>query len=638
MDINLLGMSLRNFKGAQKRDVEFARDTRIYGTNETGKTTLFDAFLWTLFGKDSLNRADFDVKGLDGQGKAAPNLDHSVDMTLDIDGRSVVLTRVLSEVWTKKRGAPRKEFTGHTTAYNFDGVPVSEKEYQERIKGLIDEKVFRLLTDPRYFNEVLSWQDRRKLLMEVCGKVSIEDVIAYNKKLSGLSGILNGHGVEDFKKVVAAEKRKINDELERIPVRIDEATRSLVEIRPDINQVPGMIDALDKKKEGLEAQLADVRNGGAVSAKRIELQDIEGEILRTRNAFGAEKNSRIDAIIKDLTPLQDLEREAITGVKDKAAEIESKKRSLESMEKETTALRGAWHAIDDQAFIPPASDKCPNCGHVLNQKAIDDARERFMNQKASQLAAIDMKGKDLMSNIEACRSQIAQATASMEELRGKIGAHTDRINALTEQIGSIRAEKPDTTALDEKKAAIQAEIDNIQGTEQTTIQKLQGQISEVKQELQALVNDHAKVGRNKETQQRIEDLAAQEKDLAAQFEALESKLRLVEDFERSKAELLDKKINEKFKVVSFKLFRDQLNEGLQEMCETTVKGVPYRSMNNAARIQAGLDIINTLQAHYGVTAPVWIDNREAVVEIPEMNCQTISLIVSEADKTLRVAA
>lgn len=73
------------------------------------------------------------------------------------------------------------------------------------------------------------------------------------------------------------------------------------------------------------------------------------------------------------------------------------------------------------------------------------------------------------------------------------------------------------------------------------------------------------------------------------------------------------------------------------MCETLYEGVPYGSgLNNAAKINVGLDIINTLSEHYGILAPIFVDNAEAVTKFINVDAQLISLVVSEKDKQLRV--
>lgn len=225
-------LTLRNFKGIR----DFALDTggeslSIFSDNGMGKTTIADAWFWLLFGKDSLNRSDFEIKTLGEDGQPIHGLEHEVEGVLDIKGKSLVLKKVYSEIWTKTRGSATKEFTGNTTDHYVDGVPVKKGIYEATIAGIVAEDAFKLLTNPRYFNEVLHWQERRELLTKVCGDVSDEDVITSDSKLNRLPDILQGKSLEDHRKIIKARMTKLNEEIDKIPIRIDEISRSLPTLR-----------------------------------------------------------------------------------------------------------------------------------------------------------------------------------------------------------------------------------------------------------------------------------------------------------------------------------------------------------------------------------------------------------------------
>jgi len=634
MIITLGKIKLRNFKGISNLEVIFGQDTSVYGQNATGKTTIFDAFTWALFGKDSLNSAAFEIKALDQHGQEAHNLEHSVEVALSLDGRPMVFKRVYQEKWTKPRGKAKKEFSGHTTDFFIDGVPLKEKDYQSRMQGLIEENVFRLLTDPRYFNEVLHWQKRRELLMTVCGDVSAQDVIQSDASLAGLSDVLNGHGIEDAKKILLGQRKEINEQLEKIPVRIDEANRSRVDVRPDIERVPGMIASREAVKAGLESKLADARNGGALSQKRIELNNITAEIQERKNTYERDRAGLISPLNKDLVDVQG----KIHGLTQQRSrinlEIQGSQGRIASLEKEIEALRTEWNQVEGQAFT--GSCQCPTCGQQLPENQIQAAKEKHNLAKAEKLDRISATGKERSERLVEIKAQIEKGQADIMAIDAELPTLQGREHELQAKIAEIRAQQPDTSDLEAKKAGIQAEIDNISSAEQAVTSEIQKEIDAVKAEIRALTADLSALDTNKKADERIQELTAIEKTMAAQLEEIEGQLYMVENFYRAKVNLLEGKINAKFGLARFKLFEDQINGGLSEVCETTLNGVPYSSMNNAGRVQVGLDIIRTLQAHYGIIAPVWIDNRESIVELPEMAGQVISLIVSEADKQLRI--
>ena len=285
--MKILNLTLRNFKGIRHFNLDTqGKDANIYGDNATGKTTLADAFMWLLFDKDSSSRKDFQIKTLKPNGEPEHGLEHSVEAILELDDRQqIALKKVFQEKWQKKRGSATAEFTGHTTDYFVDGVPVQKKEYDARIAEIADENIFRLLTDPRYFNEVLHWTDRRKLLLEVCGDVTDAEVIASNPDLSKLSEILGKRTIEQHRKVIQARKSEINKELERIPVRIDEVQRNLPRIDDitDPDALPSDIEKLRNELRNKQEELAQAKAGGQVAEKTKELRTIEAQILDLKN-------------------------------------------------------------------------------------------------------------------------------------------------------------------------------------------------------------------------------------------------------------------------------------------------------------------------------------------------------------------
>ncbi|MEH6943512.1 ATP-binding protein, partial [Bacillus sp. JJ722] len=246
-ELRLVRLSLRNFKGVKEFTLD-ARgyNARVFGDNATGKTTLFDAFVWLLFDKDSQNKKDFSIKTLVA-GKEVHNLEHEVEASFLLDGKEITLRKVFAEKWTKKRGSATSEFSGHTTSYFVNSVPSKKKEYMDEVASIIQEDVFKLLTSPSFFNEQLKKEERRKTLLEICGDISEEEVIASDSALSSLPTILQGRTIENHRKIISVRRTEINKELEKIPVRIDEITRSL----PNV-------DGLDK--EGLETQITTINN------------------------------------------------------------------------------------------------------------------------------------------------------------------------------------------------------------------------------------------------------------------------------------------------------------------------------------------------------------------------------------------
>ena len=222
--IKLERIKLTNFKGIRNGEYVFnGKNAVVYGENGTGKTSLMDAMLWVLFNKDSLGRTDFGIKTLDADGAAISNIDHEVECTFAVNGKPLRLRKNYREKWTKKRGSGTETFTGHETDYFVDDVPKKKGEFEAVIREIIDEKKFQLLTNPLYFNESLNWQERRQILIDLCGDVSPDDVVGANKKLKDLLPDLKDKTADDLLKIAAGQRKQLNKEITELSTRISEA-------------------------------------------------------------------------------------------------------------------------------------------------------------------------------------------------------------------------------------------------------------------------------------------------------------------------------------------------------------------------------------------------------------------------------
>lgn len=125
---------------------------------------------------------------------------------------------------------------------------------------------------------------------------------------------------------------------------------------------------------------------------------------------------------------------------------------------------------------------------------------------------------------------------------------------------------------------------------------------------------------------RLEQLA---KDLAQQLAEIRRGEDNIKLYTKSKIDKYEERINSRFEIVEFKLFRTTLEGELIETCQALVNGIPYGTVNTARQINAGIDVINTLSSYYNVSAPIWVDNRESVICLTKTNSQLIDLVVEE---------
>lgn len=645
--MRLINLKLRNFKGVRDFELDAqGDDVNVFGDNATGKTTLADAFMWLLFDKDSQNRKDFEIKTLDNNGKPIHGLEHEVEATLDLNGRQITLKKVFSEKWTKKRGSAKAEFTGHTTDHYIDGVPVKKTEYQNAVANIAEENIFRLLTDPTYFNEHLHWQKRRELLLQVCGDVTDAEVIASSDKLALLPEILGNRTLEEHRKVIAARRREINQELERIPVRIDEATRALPDTDGDPVTIQKEIDHLHEKRRALEAELIRIDNGAEVVEKKKRVREVEIELLNLQQSLRAQTDKAIDEERRRLSQVTDQIDSVHREIRRLQAENMEAGRQIEVLQARLQSLRQEWQAINDRKFTADVNDTCPTCRQALPADQVQEARERalaeFNARKSADLEANVTEGKRLKAQCNAMMEQQQSRNDEIQKLQEELSRLQPEAAAIQERIEQLRQAVPDVKQHPEYQR-LQAEMERLQSEINALRDSSAGAKAAVNQEIASLddrINELrcelARIEQRKHGLARIEELKEQERALASEFERLEEELYLTEEFIRTKVRLLEERINNRFQFARFKLFNVLVNGGIEECCETTYNGVPYSNLNNGARLNVGLDIINVLADHYGFAPPVWIDNAESVTNILPTKGQQIRLVVSATDKQLRV--
>jgi len=647
--MKLLSLKLKNFKGIRSFELDAqGNDVSIYGDNATGKTTLMDAFLWLLFNKDSANRADFNIKTLTEDGEALHGLDHSVEATVELDDRPMTLCKVYSEKWTKKRGAATKEFTGHTTDHFLDGVPVQKKEYDAAVADIVDEDIFKLLTNPRYFNDMLHWQKRREILLEVCGDVSDADVIASDDALGRLPEILGNRSLDDHRKVIAARRTELNREINKIPVRIDEVSQGLPVVT-GINRaaIEKEIKALGKTLQEKMQERSRIESGGEIAEKQKALRELEAELLDMQTKLRAGIIEKVESARADRSKIAGEIDSLNSAIRSNEHAIADNQLEIERLEARMEKLRAEWDAINGIVFMSNQDDTCPTCGQAIPKEQLEEAQERaradFNSTKAKKLEEITAQGKGERARageLALQNSKMEQENEANREALQRLQQDAGKVQQLIEGLTAQAADVMESPVYTEKaqgrqileNAVVALKIGNQDSiaAADAEIRDLETKIDEAKAKV--TIFDVYKAG-----QARIEELKEQERELAAEYERLEGELYLTEQFVRAKVKLLEDKINSRFEHARFKLFRVLVNGGIEEVCETTYQGVPYSSaLNNAAQINVGLDIINTLSGHYGFSAPIWIDNREAVTRLIPTTAQLISLIVSEPDKKLRV--
>lgn len=647
-EFKILELNLKNFKGVKQFNLNAnGGNLNIWGRNATGKTTIFDSFTWLLFGKDSMNRSNFNVKTLDEDGNVAQHgVDHEVEGVFLVDEKKLTLRRVHAEQWTKRQGSANKVFTGHKNSFYIDEEPVQKKVYTEKVNEIISEDVFKLITNPLYFNEQLSWKERRDTLINLAGNVTDEDIVKENKSLESFIEELKGRELESYQKIVREKRKKINEEVDKIPIRIDELNLTMPDVKGlRFDELEGKIIDIDESIVEYNQKINDLHSGSEINNKRKELSDLELKLSDLKNAHNKELNENI---YKKQAKIQEVESNIKLMESEKENtqnNIERNKNEIERIEKEVSELRKEWAIKNKEEFQYEATESCPTCEQALPKDQVESAKEKalesFNKSKSKNLESVQVKAQELKEvivdfeqTIEKQENKVIKIDTEMESNKDKVSRYKDDLERLKEQATDVTESDEYNKAIKEKES-IQKEIERLDKSVSESVEQHRGKIAELEGRKSDVQKELNKLELARSSKERIKELEGQAKDLARQIEELDRGLYLADEYTKTKVNLLEDKINSKFKHAKFKLFEKQINDGLREVCETTYNGVPYNlDLNNGDKINVGLDIIRTLNEHYGVQAPIFIDNAESVVNIEEVDSQMISLRVADTDLTV----
>lgn len=672
MKIILNSIRLKNFKGVvgEKR-YEFGEHiTRVKGRNSTGKTTIHDAFLWVLFDKNTEGATKFGVKPRDAKGNdLVPNQDYEVELEILVDGSRYNILKRLNEVRSKARG--KDEELSHKTSFFVNNHKMTATDFKAWVREtLMDENLFRAITNTRYFVS-LKPDVQRSLLVDMVGLSKVEDVIASNAQLFAFYSALNDSDKDlaVLREHLSYEMTEIKKELDKIPERIKEQSNNLseyiamglnfTEIEQNIAQTESELASIDKQmldaSEAIKAQAA--KQAEALKAKYANLNDLKGHMIKIENEVkqrndqaARTKKAQVD---KAQDELRDFER-SLSRTKDSVEDL-SRAIALHEQNKKTfnedyNKVCDKLDALDEETFtFDERSRYCPTCGQLLPDADIEAAHKRLqeewnkrhaeenkrlqeqeqaMFQRADKLNALTKeyadKNEKLAQELDTAQKQYDKCKLLLQEAKNAPLAVEDFHN------------DAQWKSLNEEMLRCEAELSN--GT-QTTIQEadnsallerkriLTEQRDTLKKQLYCRDNINS-------INKRIAELEKQEEGLNEQLAMLEGKDDMAQQINNAVIEDLESRVNSMFEYVQFKMFNKLLNGNIETTCVCTINGQPYPDANYAAKINAGIDIINTFSKQRQVYAPCFIDNAESINNVLTMDCQQILLQVTDDNEII----
>ncbi len=641
-NIRIQSLRLENFKCHKSLRLDFGgENAAIYGDNATGKTSVYDALTWLLFGKDSAGNGEknMEVKPLDSDGNVR---DHQavteVEAVFRVNGEEVALKRTYQEIWATRRGSSEATFEGNTSEYYVDGVPCKKNAYQARVAELVDEEKFRLLTSVNYFADMLPWQKRREILFDLFGVAGDREIMSSDARFDALAEACGKMTLDDFKKVLTQKRKGYLVTRNEVPARISEQQKTMDSLNNlDFDGADTEIQILRARQEQLSSELLSIQQNSAVDGKRLELREARLELdqLNAENQRFRDEQKRsapsADSITRELENAKRSLRYAQT-------ELESRRAEVKRIGDQIQEARDNWKQVNAQKFT---GGTCPTCGQVLPEWKLQEAVAAFEADKQRKLARI-------VAESDLCKRRKQKCETEMAEIQGRISNLAATVSDLEAKVVEARAAQAGAVIRDMEGYAgrtseiqawmkrLQKELDELQLDAGKTAAELRRRISEVKDKIADASQIAGKRAALEYAKTRIAQL---KKDAAEAGEALgqvEKLLYLMEEFSRYKATFVESSVNDRFRLARFRLFREQANGGTEDRCDVVYDGVPYMGLNNGMKINVGIDIINTLSRAYGVRVPLFVDNAESVTALEKTGGQLIRLVVSEQDKELRL--
>lgn len=629
MKIELKTMTLHNFKKERSKTITFAHNTIISGGNETGKSTVYDAYLWCLFGTTS--RPGATVQTLDKHNNVIHKLETSVVVILNYnDERDVKIERRLSERW-KGKDTSEENFLGTTQARFVDDVPCSVSAFKEKLNSLCDFDDWFMLSNINLF-WTYKVDVRRKILMSLAGEIDEENLMAQYPAVY--------KGVKTEKKNIAemltqqkATRKKANDELQTIPAKVQ--AQDMLKSDEDFAQLEKEKIEVDKQISSIDASLQGVIvNVDEQKKYQNRLAEEEKKYEKTRKEWTDKHFACINDAFKKVNTAADEMHEAICIRKKNIDNNVENGCRLSQLTKEFNELMQQWNNVNEKEFNFAQTDVCPVCGRPyteeMKSKEYENAVAEFNAHKSGELARIQKAASEKNSQIAIIKGNIKtfeQITAikDNENVKTKTNAH----NVLSAGLAKIKAE---TWEQSEEKKKADASLQAIKSTEPTTeVDASAKENKRKKQELTVKRDDLIKRISGRDLNERIEKekekLDARSRELAQIVADCNEVIRQIKEYKKAKIAIVENNVNSFFSLIRWKFYEQNItNDDEKEVCTAIdSNGVDYNNTNDGTVINMGIDIINGISKAKNVYVPLFVDRKESVEKALTSTQQSIYL-------------
>lgn len=646
VEMKITHVHIENFRNLKDFDADFSDKTVISGQNATGKTTVRNAIFYALTGKLADGSATDNIRPHDESGNDIDNVDIVVELTLDVDGRKVVLKKVEKQKWTKHKGSEAPTFEGNVTEYSINDIPKKAKDYAEFIQNIASPEILLHGTNAAALLN-LDTKKRRAILMGLASDVNMEIVAQNNSKYESILPILADGTIDEL----ISRSRKVikekNEELKSIPVRIDELSKMIVE--RDTAELELLKNSLKESIAKVEESMKSGDNRKEISDLEDKHMDVIFQINDIKRKVHEESENNRHKLNSDMAQAEmklsrchnsiSLNNEKLADYQDA---IKANKARIEALKPEYKELKES--AFDESKWVFDESTTiCSLCGQKLPDAKIAELKKDFASKKEAAVKAFQgnrnakleaiknegnglaNKNKELDTDAALLIAELDKLNKEMESINKEIADFKSQLallpteeamlsensqykklldieDRISEEVKRLEAAVPDTSELEDRKAVLETQLNDV-------------------------VGQLAKVAQNVEIEDRIKELTARQRQIAQQVADAEQQRDLLEALNKEYVEVTTSEINKNFKYVSWRMFKQNItNSGYEQICEPVVGGTSYyRGLNHGARILAEVDICSSFQDLGGVKLPITIDDAESVDEwrLPEINRQIV---------------
>ena len=607
--VKFTNLAIQNFCHIKEKTATLGDWVSVHGKNGSGKTTVQNAILWLLTDKliDGSSAGD-QIRPHDDEGKPIDFIDIMVCLNVNVDGEEFELCKTQKQKWVTKRGSDDRKFEGNENSYTISGIPKSAKEYDKFINDNICpiDRIGYFLNANIFL--AMDTKKRREVLFNLISEVSDKDIIDMHPEFEELSTELKVGTYEEiskkFTKAISESKKK----LQTLPARIDEVTLSIAQIDEA---------ELNIAKQTKTKELADIVV--EISEAQSADSNLEKEILKMENEVETIKNQAFKDITNRKNELNDEIRELSNRLFEVKRDIMGCELNINDLQK---SLSGSKYIPTEEDIAKAESAEfsgdviCPMCGQEYPAEKVEEIKAKFEAEKQRKVAELKDQRKTFLKMEEDDKKNLEAENAKHEALEKTKAELNSQVKSLELQRDALNVDAllDANEGYNTLKAELRAkQLKSEESTNVDTLFALTAKKIEIEKELKHIEEVFTIAGENAKKELRIEQLKAEQRDLAQLIMDQERKRDLLEAFNKTKVNLVTNKINEHFKMVDWVLFQPQINGGYRDVCWATVKGSSVEGLlNNSDKILAKADICCGFQNAHGYQMPIFIDDMESI--------------------------